>query len=125
MLNLIVVIDDDPINNMICEKLLKLSGITREIRCFLVVSEALDWLFKLPAAERPELIFLDINMPVIDSWGFLDRLQEQMPGHGIRVSILTSSISLDDKAQAATYPAITDFLAKPLSLEKIRQLVIS
>lgn len=122
MLNLTAIVDDDPINNLICEKLLMMSAITHSTRSFLSAFEALDWLFGLPAIERPELIFLDINMPVIDGWGFLDRLQEQIPGHGIRICILTSSISLEDKDQAATYPAVTDFLAKPLTLDKISQL---
>ena len=124
MLKQTVIIDDDPINNLICEKLLMMSEVTASTRSFLVAADALDWLNTLPSA-LPELIFLDINMPLIDGWGFLERLEKQMPAHGIRICILTSSISLEDEARAATYPVVSDFIAKPLTLEKIRNLALT
>jgi len=124
MLKQTVIIDDDPINNMICEKLLMMSEVTQSARSFLTAADALEWLLPLPLNAHPELILLDINMPLIDGWGFLDRLQKQIPAHSIRICILTSSISLEDEAQAATYAVVTDFLAKPLTLDKIKNLEI-
>ena len=117
-----VIIDDDPINNLICEKLLKLSGQVDAVRSFLLASEALEWLIALPVADYPEIVLLDINMPVMDGWEFLLALNQRLPGHKLRIAILTSSVSEDDQAKAASNPSLIAFLIKPLTLEKISSL---
>lgn len=122
MLNQVLMIDDDPINNMICEKMVLMSGFAHSFQSFLEPLEALKFIAALPTAERPDLIFLDINMPVLNGWMFLDRLEERLPHHGIQIVILTSSIGLDDQARAETYPVVMDFETKPLTPAKLQHI---
>lgn len=114
-----LVIDDDPINNLICAQLLKHSGKVDTVSCFLLAPKALEWLMALTPAEYPELLLLDINMPIMDGWEFLAALHQCMPEHLLRIAILTSSVSEEDRAKAALYPSLVAYLTKPLTLEKI------
>lgn len=60
----------------------------------------------------PDVIFLDLNMPELDGWGFLDKMQEQMLGY--KVYILTSSTSDLDRQRSKVYPNVAGFLVKPI-----------
>lgn len=119
-MSLALIIDDDPINNMICERLLLHSKIVSEVKVFISPHEALEWLIQLPQGQHPSLMLLDINMPMMDGWQFFERLNQRIPDHQIKCYILTSSISHDDETRAASYPALNGYLCKPLTLEKIQ-----
>jgi CheY-like chemotaxis protein len=118
----VAIIDDDPINNLICEKVIQRKQFADEVVSFQSAPEALEWLIQQPAAERPELIFLDINLPEMDGWDFLAALDQALPAHGITIYILSSSVSEDDQAKAHTHPLIAGFLIKPLTLDKLEQI---
>ena len=122
-MNKVAIIDDDPINNLICEKVIQRSHFANEVRSFLSAIEALEWLKQLPPAERPELIFLDINLPYMDGWEFLGQLSSWQPDHGIEIYILSSSVSEDDQSKADAHPLISGFLIKPLTMDKLAQLL--
>ncbi len=122
MLKYAIVIDDDSINNLICESFLNLSGKVETVRCFLLASEALEWMVALDRADYPEIILLDIHMPIMDGWGFLAALNQRLPEHTFKIAILTSSVSEEDRARASWYPSLVGFLNKPLTLEKISSL---
>jgi len=68
----------------------------------------------------PEIIFLDINMPVLDGWGFLEDYILLMPelGKKITIYIVSSSISPHDVEKAKTLNAVADFIVKPFTKEK-------
>ncbi len=123
MYSKVAIIDDDPINNLICEKVIQRKGFAQEVISFLSAVEALEWLSNLPSEQRPGLIFLDINLPYMDGWEFLAHLNQRLPEHGICIYILSSSVSEDDQEKALTDPSISGFLVKPLTLEKLDQLI--
>ena len=116
--DLIFLVDDDPINNLINRRLLGKAGIGDHIEEFLGANEALE---KIKFVDPTEtlLIFLDINMPVLNGWEFLDAYGLNFPERKDTIVILSSSIDFQDRQKAMEYPIVSGFLEKPLSLEKI------
>ncbi len=122
----IILVDDDPITNMINTKL-----ITRDfnftVRAYTNAQESLNYLKAVSESTTeaiPDFIFLDINMPVMDGWEFLKEFQK-FPFNVLeacKIFMLTSSIDLDDIEKAKGYSSVKDFISKPLTTEKIRTL---
>ena len=117
------IIDDDPVNNLICESLLSNSLFARQVRSFLSPTDALAWLRSERPANWPEVILLDINMPLMSGWDFLDAIGTRLVSQGVRVAILSSSISREDADRAAEHPQISAFLSKPLRFEGLLTLL--
>lgn len=67
----------------------------------------------------PDVIFVDINMPVMGGWEFLDHLFQDNKKPLFKIFIVTSSIDPNDKSKASIYPNINGFIEKPLTSEKI------
>jgi CheY-like chemotaxis protein len=123
MIKYAIIIDDDAVHNLICERLLRYSHQVEEVLCFRLATEALEWLCSQPAKDLPELILLDINMPIMDGWGFLEQLNLDFPEHSSQIAILTSSVSADDRRKSQSYASLTDYLSKPLTLEKLSHIL--
>jgi CheY-like chemotaxis protein len=116
--DVIFLVDDDPINNLINRRLLTKTGICDKILEFLSAQDALNQI-KLLKKEDTLLIFLDINMPVLNGWEFLEAYNELFSDRNDKIVILSSSIDFQDRQKAMEYPIVTGFIEKPLSLEKI------
>jgi CheY-like chemotaxis protein len=71
----------------------------------------------------PQLVLLDLNMPVWDGWDFLDEIQTLNLTKGPKVYIMSSSVDPADKKKAETYPYVADFVVKPLTHEVIQRLM--
>lgn len=115
----IFLVDDDPINNLINKRLLGKTGISEQIQEFLGGEEALDVL-KEVSSDNTLLIFLDINMPVLNGWEFLNKYLEYFPNRTDKIVILSSSIDFQDRQRASEYQIVSGFLEKPLTLDKIK-----
>ncbi|WP_339864072.1 response regulator [uncultured Algoriphagus sp.] len=115
----IFLVDDDPINNLINKRLLGKVNIAENIIEFLEGEEALIKLKDFDEHHRL-LIFLDINMPVLNGWEFLDKYQLLHPNRTDKIIILSSSIDYQDRFKAQGYKVVTGFLEKPLTLDKIK-----
>lgn len=120
----VLIIDDDPINNLICEKVLERADFAEKVSSFLSAVDALDWLLTEATAGRGavDVIFLDINLPLMDGWDFLEQLQQRRPDFRALIFILSSSVSLEDQQKAIEHPLIHSFILKPLTLEKLAEL---
>ncbi len=124
--NLVVVIDDDDINNFLCEKVIKSSGVSERMRSYLNGRVAMDDIEKAISENRtediPSVIFLDINMPVMNGWEFLDALEPLVKKHGLatKVAILSSSVFQKDKERADKYEVVVDYISKPLSIATVK-----
>lgn len=116
--DVIFLVDDDPINNLINKRLLGKVGISDQIIEFLEGEEALTQIEILPS-EHQVLIFLDINMPVLNGWEFLEKYIQIFPNRQDKIVILSSSIDYQDRQKAREYQIVSGFLEKPLTLEKI------
>lgn len=116
--DLIFLVDDDPINNLINRRLLGKAGIGNHIEEYLSAQEALEKIKSL-SKDGSLLIFLDINMPVLNGWEFLEEYKTLFSDRDDKIVILSSSIDFQDRQKALEYPIVSGFLEKPLSLEKI------
>jgi CheY-like chemotaxis protein len=121
-LDSILLVDDDKITNYINERIIRKSGICKEIKVLQNGAAAISYLQNNIRRNkmRVRLIFLDINMPVMDGFGFLEKFQElKFPGKDkVVVIMLTTSTHLLDMGKLFN-SGNTDFLTKPLSLEKL------
>jgi CheY-like chemotaxis protein len=96
----------------------------KEILTFLSAKEALHSLTQCSDEEIPDIILLDLNMPEMDGWQFLNALApyESRFKERCRIYILTSSIVFSDEAKAKENPMVSGIIHKPISAENIRTL---
>lgn len=118
----VFLVDDDPINNLINRRLLGKTGISNRIEEFLGGQDALEKISELNQ-EDSLIIFLDINMPVLNGWEFLNKYLELFPGRNDKIIILSSSIDFQDRQKANEYSIVSGFLEKPLTIDKINSQI--
>ena len=123
MIESICVIDDDQIYQIIIKKIIAKTSIFEKVLCFENGLKALEDL-KSPETPLPQLILLDINMPEMDGWEFLDNLKAQRPNlcDETTIYIVTSSIAFSDRDKALSFPEVTGFISKPISVGKLREI---
>jgi len=123
----VLLIDDDPADIYLHQRVLKKLDCAEHID---VCETAMDALRFLQAgagrpAPRPDLIFLDINLPGLNGWEFLQAWRE-LPGtlrENVVIAMLTSSQSAADAEAAAESPEVAEFLHKPLTREHVEALL--
>jgi CheY-like chemotaxis protein len=131
-LNCVLLVDDDEGHNYLTRLVIEEAAAARHIRAVWNGSEAIDYLAGKGAfAEndekypKPDLILLDINMPVMDGWDFIEeyrRLEDSRKSRTMIV-ILTTSSNPDDRERARRIPDIADFRVKPLTPQAIDEVV--
>ena len=131
-LNNILLVDDDPGTNFIHKRTVQKSGIECDIKVCLSAEEGLDYLSPCSAsaskeAGRSGIIFLDINMPGLSGWDFLDKYQESesSPGQDMVIVMLTTSLNPEDEKKVKQFPIVKGFYNKPLTVKIINEIVES
>jgi len=128
MLDSILFIDDDPITLMLCKMVTKKASFSNEIATSKNGEEALQYFDTLKEIgpnnelkKQPQLIFLDLNMPVMGGWEFLESFStsEYADYNKTKVIILSSTIDPEDLEKSKKYPMVIDFLSKPISQEML------
>ena len=124
----VCIIDDDPITVFGIKKMLSLLDVAEEIRTYVNGKEAIDDIRKRVAGGLPipQVIFLDINMPIMDGWQFLEKFLELEVSSKIRINIVTSSIDTYDREQWEHFKGMTehiiDFRNKPIRKNDILEI---
>lgn len=120
-------IDDDEMTNMINAQVIHLSQFAIKVSTFNSAGEALANIIEIEKSKTnpfPEFIFLDIAMPGMDGWEFLDLLIK-LPESVLQkcnVVMVTSSINLFDIKKAKRYPVVKDYIIKPLDSKMLAAL---
>jgi CheY-like chemotaxis protein len=125
--NSILVIDDDPLFTLLLKKTILKYELAKTISTYTNGQEAFDSL-KLIINEPnilPDLILVDIEMPMMDGWEFLDEFIPllQKASKKISIYIATSSIAEPDKMKSTTYPLIKGYLHKPIDEPMLSKII--
>jgi two-component system chemotaxis response regulator CheY len=120
----VFIIDDDSIHQRIAQIMIEKHQLFDEYTSFMEAEKAVAFLQENKDNEEqlPDVILLDLNMPVIDGWDFLELYEEfrYEVAKAIRIFIVTSSVDEKDIMRAQNYSAVTGFISKPLSPDIIR-----
>ena len=118
----IYIIDDDPIYKLITKKLIEKTKLYSETKEFANGNEAINY-FK-STSDLPDILLLDLEMPEMDGWEFLDEFckLEKKINQESTVYIASSSIAIEDKMKAKKYSCVKEFLSKPISLDKLKNI---
>ncbi len=120
-LSKIWIIDDDDIFTFGAKRMFSKSNANIQVDSFHSAEEAIE---KLESGNQdPELIFLDINMPIMDGWEFLDAYAELGPRNHIKIIMTSSSIDPEDLKRIEGHALIHRYLQKPISIEGIQNAI--
>jgi len=123
----IMLVDDDEINNFITVKLIRKAFPDAVLSTFLNGRLAIDKLKDIVQNKPdnvPDYILLDINMPVMNGWEFLEeyKLLKFDSDQKVTIYILSSSVFSNDIDKAKSYESVANFISKPLNLDSIKEV---
>ena len=132
MLDTIFCVDDDPITLMLCKKVIERASFAKEIHTANDGEEAIQYFDELAKKSKdgtdisyPKLTFLDLNMPIMNGWEFLEiYTQKGYPNLFIdaKFIVLSSTIDPQDVNKTKIYTVVVDFLSKPITKEMLGNL---
>lgn len=126
-MNVVCVVDDDDVYRFTIEKYIQMLSSSTRVISFADGEVALNY-FKenLDTEENlPDIVLLDVNMPIMDGWDFLneyERIKSRL-NKEIRVYLVSSSIDERDQNRSRNYPAVTDYLVKPIDEKYLERLI--
>lgn len=132
MVDKVLLVEDDPIAVMLCTKVIEKSGFARKIETAHDGQKAIDYFKQLVASSTkeelenyPRLILLDLNMPILGGWEFLEEFMRTFYRYcpKTKVVILSSSIVPEDREKAERFSIVVDFLSKPISIRDVNNLI--
>lgn len=131
MLDKILCVDDDPITLMLCKKVVEKAQFAKEIDTANNGEEAINYFDALYLEKKnnvsivyPKLVLLDLNMPVMDGWEFLESFKAKNYLNVFELTrfiVVSSSIDPNDINKAKTYPVI-GFISKPVTKDMLENL---
>jgi CheY-like chemotaxis protein len=125
-----LIVDDDPLNNKLCELVItnrKVANGLAKLISFTEPEKALQYIrdtYAQPGANLT-ILLLDINMPVINGWQFLEffeQFDEQVKQY-FKIYMLSSSVDNRDIERAQNCSYVMDFISKPLKKEKVQEII--
>lgn len=121
-----IIIDNDPVNNLLCTLTIRDVQDTAEIQAFNLPVNGFKYLAKEYADTTiPTVLLLDINMPAWSGWDFLDNFEklDDKIKKQIKIYILSSSIDVNDKHRARENKNVVDYVEKPLSEKTVLSML--
>jgi CheY-like chemotaxis protein len=123
-LKCILLIEDNEFVNVYNRKIIEKLNVTDRVEVIEDGNEGLDYLNKEDNGnEKPDLILLDINMPRMNGWEFIEEYLKLNRRQKTRIVILSTSPNPDDIKKYSSFPEILCFEKKPLTKEKIRSII--
>ena len=117
--------DDDSIYVYGLKKLMSIKGINTNLSHFINGQEGINALKKANENQQlPDIILLDINMPVMDGWEFMNEFAKLKPqlGKNITIYIVTPSLDLNDIHRAKSIPEVADYIFKPVKISQLTEI---
>lgn len=128
MIKKILCVDDDPITLMLYKMVIAKASLSDTVIIAKNGQEALEYYDNLKSNKDdcfPELMFLDLNMPIMGGWEFLDNFIEakyKPYNEKTKIIVLSSTIDPNDIEKVKNYPIIIDFISKPITKEMLEKL---
>ena len=129
----VMLIDDNEIDNLINQKMVEAAGLSKYIYTHTGAKSAIEFLKNIEQLESgvvesvlPDIIFLDIDMPLMDGFQFLEEFNKlkDTTRTKCKIVMLTSSINPQDVSKSKKYESVKKYLNKPLSQESLTELSI-
>ena len=117
----IILIDDDILVCKIHEKLLKYAGFTQKPWAFFNGQSALDHILADDYKNKDYVILLDINMPIMDGWAFLEEI-ENIRDARVFIFVVSSSVLFQDSRRALSFSNVVSYIVKPLDLNSLMEI---
>ena len=123
----LIFIDDSPLDHFILKRILVKYQLAYDIKCTANGGEVIEYLqkHKWDKENLPDMILLDLYMPQLNGWAFLDKIQDIYPhlAKPLRIYILSSSINPMDIEHAKQYSCVRSFIFKPITKEVLEKWV--
>ncbi len=128
-LEVIYVVDDDDIYQYLIKKKIEKRNIAYQIKTFKNGQDAIEYLNLMAdtSTELPDVIFLDLNMPVMDGWDFLNaymNLKNRLTKK-IHLYVVSSSIHQSDIERAKNISEVTDYIVKPMNDSQLDDILVA
>ena len=117
-----MIVDDDDMCLLLHKHFIETANFHNAPQAFNSSQKALDFLKSLPDDNEPVLLFLDINMPVINGWDLLKMLDKERFKKEVYVVIVSSSVNAADKERAFSFSRVIEFVEKPFDENTIEKL---
>ncbi|WP_378182360.1 two-component system response regulator [Aquimarina sp. SS2-1] len=123
--NIACVIDDDPIFIYGVKKVMQIINFCDSVLVYSNGQEALDNLISIMSLKDslPDVIILDLNMPILDGWQFLDEFVKLPCNKRITIYIASSSIDPEDTLRAKSYEMVSNYIDKPISISVLTDIL--
>ena len=124
----VLLIDDDPLTILICEKMMAITGFCDNVNATMNGTLGLNYLREKVDSDHeniPQIILLDLNMPPLNGWEFLDQFAQIAPSIETAppIYILSSTVDPEDLKRAMSYASVKGFISKPLTKEQLDAIV--
>ena len=124
---IICIVDDDAIYQFTTRKTIEIHNLAKKILIFSDGEEAINFMIDnvANASNLPDVIFLDINMPIMDGFQFMEEYVRLKPRIGKKITIYmnTSSIDLKDIERAKSITEISDYIVKPINPNQFKEII--
>jgi CheY-like chemotaxis protein len=132
MFEKILCVDDDPITLMLYKKVISNANFSKAIDSAQNGKQALNYFDNLKSDKEnnletsiPQIVFLDLNMPILSGWEFLDIFTNNDYASvfpDTKVIVMSSTIDPKDIEKSKSYPMVIDFLSKPITKEMLNSI---
>ena len=121
----VLLVEDDPITVMVCDRVIKMTLFAENVKSCENGKIGIDYLSAFEEGSKPpEIIFLDINMPVMNGWDFLEEFEKIKSRFNTlpRIYLLSSTVDPEDYKKAKKFSLVQEFISKPLSKEALQNI---